>query len=129
MAFADYFKKSKEEIEIDKVMAEQDVATILALKPEVKEEDIRFILTKAQVTELQGMFAGSTIRSGDDLMDKLRRSQQVRLSDGIDITLTTDELWQLKQQSTGMRRDYLEYAKEQLEDALSLYLNGCTRVR
>ena len=125
MAFIDYFKKNDSDTEINKITAAQ----VLETKPEVREEDIRFILTKEQVTELNALFAGAIVKSGADLLDKLRRSQQVRLNDGIDITLTTDELWQLKQQAQGMRRDYQEYAKEQLEDALSLYLNGCTRIR
>ena len=124
MAFMDYFKETKT-LENEQVT----VAAVLETKPEVKEEDIRFVLTKAQVAELNSLFAGSIVKSGDDLLDKLRRSQQVRLNDGIDIILTTDELWQLKQQAMGMRREYQEYAKEQLEDALSLYLNGCTRIR
>lgn len=97
---------------------------------EVKEEaPPRFVLTNEQVQKINALFAGSVVKNGDDLVDKLTRSQQVRLNDGIDIVLTTDELWQLKQQAMGMRREYLEYAKEQLEDALSLYLNGCVRIR
>ncbi len=112
---------------MDEILAEADLAALQAVA--VQEANARFILTNEQVQKLNALFAGAVVKSGDDLIDKLTRSQQVRLNDGIDILLTTDELWQLKQQAQGMRREYQEYAKEQLEDALSLYLNGCVRIR
>ncbi len=90
------------------------------LKPE------GFNLTQAQMNEIQALFGGSLIKSGEELVEKLKRSQTIRFTDEISVPLTTDELWTLKQQSIGMGREFQLYAKEFVEDALSLQLNGCT---
>lgn len=88
-----------------------------------------FILTQDQLNQIRELLDGRLLESPEALVALLKRSQTVRLGDGIDLTLPVEDLHSLKQQSIGMGRPYLEYVKEFVEDAVSFQLYGQGRLR
>lgn len=90
----------------------------------VKAIERSITLNAIQISKIQDLFGGAPLKDGDDLIEKLTRTQQIRLGDGVTVTLTPEDLWQLKQQAIGMSRDYKEYVKSSVEEAVGYHLNG-----
>lgn len=84
--------------------------------------------TSAQMDRLRVLFGGSSIKDAEELVTKLEQTQTIRIQrpedEPVSVQMSTDDLWQLRQQSVGMSRDYQEYVKEFVEDCINLQLNG-----
>ena len=94
------------------------------ITPGTKAPDGTLVLTAKQVNDIALLMGGTIIKDGQDLVDKLSRSQQIRMGDGIELRLNSDDLWALRQQSIGMSRDYVEYVSEFVADAVTWQLQG-----
>jgi hypothetical protein len=81
-------------------------------------------LSPKQVNDISLLFGGSLVKSSEDLMDKLRRSQTIRFMDGVSVTLNSDVLWSLQQQAQGMSIPYEDYVKQFIENAIQWQLQG-----
>lgn len=90
----------------------------------IKPKPSGFFLDGPALNLIGKFFGGSIIKTKEDLIDKLTRSQQVRLGDGLEVALTTDDLHALRQQSIGMSRPFDEYVREFVIDSVGLQLNG-----
>lgn len=81
-------------------------------------------LTQGQLNRIRDLFGGKNISTAEELLEAIKRSQTVRFGGNIEVTLTTDNLWDLQQQALGMGVPYEQYVKEFVEDCISLQLEG-----
>lgn len=91
-------------------------------------ETVAMTLTPKQVNDISLLMGGTLIRNAEELVAKLKQSQQVRSKEGFTLDLDTDTLWALKQQSLGMTTDYEQYVGQFVKDAVHWQLYGFVRV-
>jgi len=109
--------------EVHKNVAASIVAN-LDLLTRLKPKEPLLIFEALHLRQLSELFGGIIFKSPDELIKKLKDTQHLRVTDNVELKLTTDDLYQIKQQSIGMGRPYDEYFQDFITEAVQLLLYG-----
>jgi len=89
----------------------------LSLLQKIDTKQPYIIMDGPHLTQLSLLLNGLLIRSADDLIKEIRRTQRVRV-DGIDVTLDSDTLSMLFSQAEGMGIEPEEYIRQAVVNGL-----------
>lgn len=86
-------------------------------------------LSGAHSNQISEYLGGVMVKTFEELLDRLKKTQKIRINGDVDIVMSADDLAVIRGYADGMGRPYEEYLKEFIEDAIGMAVNGCTPVR